>query len=202
MLRLRKCIHVSLSFVRVVFMFVLLCASILAFYLKELLFARKAVHPMNHDTLAYCTIDDGFYLKLPYSISIPVIMRWWDVLYYIANLKSLQSSFSVSVSTFINVSQGHHYNWTRKDCDKSLLSDMLRACHTSSRRRRGITDVLLDVWYFFQGISKEQRRCKIAAEMYYKIVRAFGGSHFERRDHSYCKSTCADKHGSPFENLY
>lgn len=97
---------------------------------------------------------------------------------------------------------GHHYNWTRKDCDKSLLSDMLRACHTSSRRRRGITDVLLDVWYFFQGISKEERRCKIAAEMYYKIVRAFGGSHFERRDHSYCKSTCADKHGSPFENLY
>lgn len=49
---------------------------------------------MNRDTLAYCTIDDGFYLKLPYSISIPVIMRWWDVLYCIASLKSLQSSFS------------------------------------------------------------------------------------------------------------
>ena len=62
-------------------------------------------------------------------------------------------------------------------------------------------DALLDIWYFFQGLSKEERRCKIAAEMYYKIVRAFGGSHFEKRDHIYCISTCADEHGSPFVEL-
>lgn len=79
---------------------------------------------------------------------------------------------------------------------------MLRACNGRSRKRRGITDVVLDIWYFFQGLSKEKRRCKIAADMYYKIVRAFGGSHFEKRDHNYCKSTCADKHGSPYEDLY
>lgn len=97
---------------------------------------------------------------------------------------------------------GHHYNWTREECDKSLLNDMLRACNGRIRKRRGITDVVLDIWYFFQGLSKEKRRCKIAADMYYKIVRAFGGSHFEIRDHSYCKNTCADKHGSPYEDLY
>ena len=62
-------------------------------------------------------------------------------------------------------------------------------------------DALLDIWYFFQGIGKKERRCKIAAEMYYKIVRAFGESHFEKRDHIYCKSTCADEHGSPFVEL-
>lgn len=116
-------------------------------------------------------------------------------------------AFSLSVGTGINpalfaFSQGHHYNWTREDCDKSLLGDMLRSCHTHNRRRRGITDALLDIWYFFQGINKEERRCKIAAEMYYKIVRAFGGSHFEKRDHEYCTSTCADKHGSPYKDLY
>ncbi|KAL9975973.1 hypothetical protein ACROYT_G013201 [Oculina patagonica] len=98
---------------------------------------------------------------------------------------------------------GTHYNWTREDCDKSLLRDMLRSCHTHahSRRRRGIMDALLDIWYFFQGLTKEERRCKLAAEAYYKIVRTFGGSHFETRDHLYCISTCADEHGSPFVEL-
>lgn len=99
---------------------------------------------------------------------------------------------------------GTHYNWTREDCDKALLRDMVRSCHTHAhaRRRRGIMDAVLDIWYFFQGLSKEERRCKIAAEMYFKIVRAFGGSHFEKRDHIYCISTCADDHGSPFVELY
>jgi len=65
-------------------------------------------------------------------------------------------------------------------------------------------DALLDIWYFCQGISKEERRCKIAAEMYYKSVRAFGtfwGSHFEKQDQIYCKSACADEYGSPFVEL-
>lgn len=120
---------------------------------------------------------------------------------YVASLIT-EKPDSSQLALFLNVFQGHHYNWTREDCDKALLNDMLRSCHSHSRRRRGITDVILDIWYFFQGISKEERRCEIAAKMYYEIVRAFGGSHFERRDHSYCVSTCADKHGSPFEELY
>ena len=96
--------------------------------------------------------------------------------------------------------QGHHYNWSRDKCDEAFLRDALRTCrHT--RGRRSLTSALLDIWYFFQGISKEERRCKLTAEFYYKLVRSFGKSHFELRDHQYCNNTCADKHGTPFENL-
>ncbi|XP_068697737.1 uncharacterized protein [Montipora foliosa] len=97
---------------------------------------------------------------------------------------------------------GHHYNWSRANCDKSLLNDMIGACHSLRRRKRSVADSLLDIWYFFQGLNKAERRCELAAEMYYKIVRTFGGSHFEKRDHAYCTSTCADKHGSPIKSLY
>ncbi|PFX19817.1 uncharacterized protein LOC111337718 [Stylophora pistillata] len=98
---------------------------------------------------------------------------------------------------------GNHYNWTREACDKALLHDMIQSCHRRmhSRTRRGVMNALLDIWYFFQGISKEERRCKLAAEMYYKIVRTFGASHLEKKDHIYCINTCADKHGSPFVEL-
>ena len=101
------------------------------------------------------------------------------------------------------VPQGNHYNWTREACDKALLHDMIQSCHRRmhSRTRRGVMNALLDIWYFFQGISKEERRCKLAAEMYYKIVRTFGASHFEKKDHIYCINTCADKHGSPSVEL-
>lgn len=100
---------------------------------------------------------------------------------------------------------GHHYNWSRADCDKALLSDMLGACHSRvrrrRRRRRSVADALLDIWYFFQGLNKAERRCELAAETYFTIVRTFGASHFEKKDHAYCTSTCADEHGSPFKSL-
>ncbi|KAK3733985.1 hypothetical protein QZH41_009840, partial [Actinostola sp. cb2023] len=98
---------------------------------------------------------------------------------------------------------GHHFNWTRDLCDDGFLADMKTTCkHLFSHvRRKRFLSALLEVWYFFQGINKEERRCKLFADMYYKVVRTFGRPHFEIRDHDYCWSTCADKHGSPYEDL-
>ena len=98
--------------------------------------------------------------------------------------------------------QGHRYNWSRDMCDKAFLRDTLHTCNAVPRRtRRSLTSVLLDIWYFFQGINREDRRCKLTADFYYKLVRSFGKSHYEHRDNDYCHATCADKHGSPFTRL-
>ena len=74
--------------------------------------------------------------------------------------------------------------------------------HVKHRDRRSIVgEAILEIWYFFRGMSKEERRCKLVADLYYRGVRLFGQAHFERRDPQYCLNTCADKHGSPFEQV-
>ncbi|EDO30640.1 predicted protein [Nematostella vectensis] len=98
---------------------------------------------------------------------------------------------------------GHHYNWTRDLCDDAFLSDMKNTCKERRHhvRHRRFVSALLEVWYFFQGLSKEERRCNLVAEMYYKAVRTFGKPNFEVRENQYCNNTCADKHGSPYMDL-
>lgn len=94
---------------------------------------------------------------------------------------------------------GYHYEWSRADCDASFLRDMKLLCKPRilSRKRRFI-EAFMELWDFFRGISKEEKRCRMMADMYYDGVRMFAESHFEKMDNTYCNSTCAKIHASPF----
>ena len=69
--------------------------------------------------------------------------------------------------------------------------------HFLSRKRR-FMEAFMELWYFFRGIGKTEKRCRMTADMYYDGVRMFAESHFEKMDNTYCNSTCAKLHGSPF----
>ena len=97
---------------------------------------------------------------------------------------------------------GYHFKWSRADCDASFLRDMKILCkpRTLSRQRRFI-EALMELWDFLRGISKEEKRCRMMADMYYDGVRMFAESHFEKIHNTYCNTTCAKLHGSPFVPL-
>ncbi|XP_028392628.1 uncharacterized protein LOC114517170 [Dendronephthya gigantea] len=98
---------------------------------------------------------------------------------------------------------GYHFQWSRADCDASFLRDMKILCkpRVLSRKRRFI-EALMELWDFLRGISKEEKRCRMMADMYYDGVRMFAESHFEKKiHHTYCNTTCAKLHGSPFVPL-
>nr|QNH72507.1 toxin candidate TRINITY_DN36719_c0_g1_i1 [Pachycerianthus maua] len=104
---------------------------------------------------------------------------------------------------------GHHYNWTREQCDQGFFEDMKSICKERSlpmsypgqRSRRFFLEAALKLWHFFHIISKEEKRCNMMAKMYFKGVRFFGKSHYEIRDNDYCRGICADHHGNPTRRL-
>eukprot|EP00112_Aurelia_sp_Birch-Aquarium-sp1_P007971 Seg187.12 transcript_id=Seg187.12/GoldUCD/mRNA.D3Y31 product="Conodipine-M alpha chain" protein_id=Seg187.12/GoldUCD/D3Y31 len=97
---------------------------------------------------------------------------------------------------------GHHYNWSRTQCDKSFHEDMNTICKQLHHwRNKRFIDLILDAWNFFHRIESGETRCQLTSDMYYEGVRLFADSHFDRIDHDYCKSNCAVKHGSPDSEL-
>ena len=59
----------------------------------------------------------------------------------------------------------------------------------------------MELWDFLRGIGKQEKRCRMMADMYYDGVRMFAESHFEKINNAYCNTTCAKLHGSPFVSL-
>jgi hypothetical protein len=93
--------------------------------------------------------------------------------------------------------QGHHYNWSRSACDVAFYKNMLITCQ-HLRYKRSFLQSFLNFWNDF---ASKRSQCQAAAKVYYEGVHLFADSHFDRSDHDYCLSTCADFHGNPRYNI-
>uniref|UniRef100_A0A7M5XEZ6 Uncharacterized protein n=1 Tax=Clytia hemisphaerica TaxID=252671 RepID=A0A7M5XEZ6_9CNID len=96
---------------------------------------------------------------------------------------------------------GYHYNWTRQQCDEAFYKNMVLTCdHVLQRGRikRSLLQVMTDWW---REIASQQGQCHTAAKVYYEGVHWFADGHFDRKDHDYCLSKCADRHGNPAHNI-
>lgn len=95
---------------------------------------------------------------------------------------------------------GYHYNWSRAQCDEAFYKNMKLICE-HLRTRRSVLDYFLNLWNTINKIGSTKSQCLTSAKIYYEGVHLFADSHFDRKEHDYCLSTCADKHGNPKFNV-
>ena len=101
------------------------------------------------------------------------------------------------------------YSWSRGDCDKGFLNDMLTLCTSKGRRkRRNLQSVLQAVngkdMENIGRIAKEHlmskrfvKTCKWTAYVFYYTVVNFGGPHYEKISPAWCDEVCVLKAGKP-----
>ena len=108
------------------------------------------------------------------------------------------------------------YGWTRDMCDTAFHKDMDKACENSSRKKRFPSKIFnwcydyepesetYDYEVFSHWIKNlvvtvndKVKRCKAAADIYYKSVYHFGHAHFENVLPAWCSLPCAKKLGDP-----
>merc|ERR1712221_40223 len=74
------------------------------------------------------------------------------------------------------------YSWTRKECDRAFLRDMLQICHDRYSVGSGLINKI------------KHKVCNGAAKTYYKAVDLFGGIKFESRPSLvHCRQVCGRK---------
>eukprot|EP00795_Rhopilema_esculentum_P017501 gene17501-9120_t len=86
---------------------------------------------------------------------------------------------------------GSHYGWSRFDCDKGFLNDMLDICSKESAAQALSSASLQEALGFLDT-------CRVAAQSYYSGVRLLGGLFYRRNSPSWCsENPCVKNEGLP-----
>ena len=78
--------------------------------------------------------------------------------------------------------QGHHFGWTRTQCDTTFERDMHKLCENHSSRRKRL-------------IFSKERRCRTAAKMYFLAPKTVGSRNWVKLSPPWCRG--AENCGNP-----